>query len=202
VTHAPSAARNTGLVFLSYAPFPHMTIFDNVAFPLRLRREPSSEVTARVDETLRMVRPEGFGARRPDQLSGGQRQRVALARAVVSKPDILLLDEPLAALDRALREEVRMENRALERDLGITTVMVTHDQEEAMSRSDRVILLSRGRVEQEATPTPCTTAPPRALSPASLAPRTLSRGAGRAECSAPTAARAGPPSAPCPKARG
>ncbi|MGQ0567470.1 MAG: ABC transporter ATP-binding protein [Gemmobacter sp.] len=152
VTRALASERNTGLVFQSYALFPHMTIFDNVAFPLRLRKVPSSEVTRRVGDALRLVRLDGFGARKPDQLSGGQQQRVALARAIVFKPDILLLDEPLAALDRNLREAVRMEIRALQRELGITTVMVTHDQEEAMSLSDRVILLSKGRVEQVGSP--------------------------------------------------
>ena len=152
VTHALASERNTGLVFQSYALFPHMTIVDNIAFPLRLRKISPPEVTRRVDEVLRMVRLEGYGTRKPDQLSGGQQQRVALARAIVFKPDILLLDEPLAALDRNLREEVRMEIRALQRDLGITTVMVTHDQEEAMSLSDRVILLSKGQVEQVGPP--------------------------------------------------
>jgi putative spermidine/putrescine transport system ATP-binding protein len=152
VTHALSSERNTGLVFQSYALFPHMTIFDNIAFPLRLRKVSGTDLTARVNEALRMVRLEGYGARKPDQLSGGQQQRVALARAIVFKPDILLLDEPLAALDRNLRQEVRMEIRALQRELGITTVMVTHDQEEAMSLSDRVILLSKGRVEQVGPP--------------------------------------------------
>ena len=152
ITNEPSSARNTGLVFQSYALFPHMTIFDNIAFPLRLRKVSGTDVTRRVDEALRMVRLEGYGARKPDQLSGGQQQRVALARAIVFKPDILLLDEPLAALDRNLRQEVRMEIRALQKELGITTVMVTHDQEEAMSLSDRVILLSKGRVEQVGTP--------------------------------------------------
>lgn len=152
ITHQPASGRNTGLVFQSYALFPHMTIFDNIAFPLRLRRVPGAEVAQRVEQVLRMVRMEGYGTRKPDQLSGGQQQRVALARAIVFKPDILLLDEPLAALDRALREEVRIEIRTLQRELGITTVMVTHDQEEAMSLSDRVILLSKGRVEQVGPP--------------------------------------------------
>ena len=152
VTHALASERNTGLVFQSYALFPHMTIFDNIAFPLRLRKVTASEVTRRVTDALRMVRLDGYGRRKPDQLSGGQQQRVALARAIVFKPDILLLDEPLAALDRNLRQEVRMEIRALQRELGITTVMVTHDQEEAMSLSDRVILLSKGRVEQVGPP--------------------------------------------------
>jgi ABC-type Fe3+/spermidine/putrescine transport system ATPase subunit len=152
ITNVPAAQRNIGLVFQSYALFPHMSIFDNIAFPLRVRRIPSREVAARVADTLRLVRLTGFEARRPHQLSGGQQQRVALARAIVFKPDILLLDEPLAALDRKLREEVRSEIRALQRSLGITTIMVTHDQEEALSLSDRVVLLSGGSVEQIGTP--------------------------------------------------
>jgi putative spermidine/putrescine transport system ATP-binding protein len=152
ITYVPAAQRNIGLVFQSYALFPHMSIFDNVAFPLRIRRVEQSELERRVRDALRLVRLEGFEARRPHQLSGGQQQRVALARAVVFKPDILLLDEPLAALDRKLREEVRQEIRELQRGLGITTIMVTHDQEEALSLSDRVVLLSHGQVEQIGTP--------------------------------------------------
>jgi putative spermidine/putrescine transport system ATP-binding protein len=134
VTELRAAERNIGLVFQSYALFPHMTVFDNVAFPLRVRRRPTPEVRARVDEILALVRLDGYGGRKPHELSGGQQQRVALARAVVFKPDILLLDEPLAALDRKLREEVRVEIHRLQRRLGITTIMVTHDQEEALSR--------------------------------------------------------------------
>ena len=152
ITHVPAAQRNIGLVFQSYALFPHMNIFDNVAFPLKVRKLPASEVRSRVAEALRLVRLTGFETRRPHQLSGGQQQRVALARAVVFKPDILLLDEPLAALDRKLREEVRSEIRSLQRSLGITTIMVTHDQEEALSLSDRIVLLSSGKVEQIGTP--------------------------------------------------
>ena len=152
ITHVPAAQRNIGLVFQSYALFPHMTIFDNIAFPLRVRKLPSDVVASRVDEALGLVRLKGFERRRPNQLSGGQQQRVALARAVVFNPEILLLDEPLAALDRKLREEVRTEIKALQRRLGITTIMVTHDQEEAMSLSDRVVLLSNGKVEQIGTP--------------------------------------------------
>lgn len=152
ITNVPAAQRNIGLVFQSYALFPHMSIFDNVAFPLRVRRVSRADVDARVEEALRLVRLTGFEARRPHQLSGGQQQRVALARAIVFKPDILLLDEPLAALDRKLREEVRSEIRALQRNLGITTIMVTHDQEEALSLSDRIVLLSGGKVEQIGTP--------------------------------------------------
>jgi ABC-type Fe3+/spermidine/putrescine transport system ATPase subunit len=152
ITFVPAAMRNIGLVFQSYALFPHMSIFDNVAFPLRVRRLPAAEIRTRVEEALRMVRLAGFEGRRPHQLSGGQQQRVALARAIIFKPDILLLDEPLAALDRKLREEVRHEIRALQRTLGITTIMVTHDQEEALSLSDRVVLLAAGRVEQIGAP--------------------------------------------------
>jgi ABC-type Fe3+/spermidine/putrescine transport system ATPase subunit len=152
ITYVPAAQRNIGLVFQSYALFPHMSIFDNIAFPLRVRRLSRTETQQRVAEALRLVRLTGFEARRPHQLSGGQQQRVALARAIVFKPDILLLDEPLAALDRKLREEVRSEIKALQRSLGITTIMVTHDQEEALSLSDRIVLLSNGRIEQIGTP--------------------------------------------------
>ena len=152
VTTMSAAERNVGLVFQSYALFPHMTVFDNVAFPLRVRRVPNRELRTRVAEALSLVRLEGFDARKPHQISGGQQQRVALARAVVFKPDILLLDEPLAALDRKLREDVRAEIHALQRGLGITTIMVTHDQDEALSLSDRVVVLNRGQVHQIDTP--------------------------------------------------
>jgi putative spermidine/putrescine transport system ATP-binding protein len=152
ITYVPAAQRNVGLVFQSYALFPHMSIFDNIAFPLRVRRLSATETRERVADALRLVRLAGFEARRPHQLSGGQQQRVALARAIVFKPDILLLDEPLAALDRKLREEVRSEIKALQRSLGITTILVTHDQEEALSLSDRIVLLANGRVEQIGTP--------------------------------------------------
>ena len=152
VTMTPAAARNVGLVFQSYALFPHMTVWDNVAFPLRIRRTMRAELDSRVAEALSLVRLDGYGARKPHELSGGQQQRVALARAVVFKPDILLLDEPLAALDRKLREEVRAEIHALQRRLGITTIMVTHDQDEALSLSDRIVVLEGGRVQQIDTP--------------------------------------------------
>lgn len=152
ITFVAAAHRNIGLVFQSYALFPHMTIFDNVAFPLRVRNVAAAEIHDRVADALRLVRLTDFGHRKPHQLSGGQQQRVALARAVVFRPDILLLDEPLAALDRKLREEVRSEIRDLQRSLGITTIMVTHDQDEALSMSDHVVLLANGRVEQIGTP--------------------------------------------------
>jgi spermidine/putrescine ABC transporter ATP-binding subunit len=152
VTWVPAAQRNVGLVFQSYALFPHMSVFDNVAFPLSIRRVPRAEMERRVDEALHLVRLEDLKRRKPSQLSGGQQQRVALARAIVFKPDILLLDEPLAALDRKLREDVRLELRRLQRSLGITTILVTHDQDEALSLSDRVVVLQGGRVQQIDTP--------------------------------------------------
>jgi putative spermidine/putrescine transport system ATP-binding protein len=148
VTWTPARERNVGLVFQSYALFPHLSVFENVAFPLRIRGLQRREIDKRVREALNLVRLEGFDGRRPHQLSGGQQQRVALARAIVFKPLILLLDEPLAALDRKLREEVRLELRRLQRELGITTILVTHDQDEALSMSDRVIVLHAGRVQQ------------------------------------------------------
>jgi len=152
VTRMPAAERNIGLVFQSYALFPHMSVFENVAFPLRIRRLPAAEITSKVEEALALVRLEGLHKRKPHELSGGQQQRVALARAIVFKPDILLLDEPLAALDRKLREEVRTEIHQLQRRLGITTILVTHDQEEALSLSDRVVVLEQGRVQQVDAP--------------------------------------------------
>lgn len=152
ITSVPAAQRNIGLVFQSYALFPHLTVFENIAFPLRIRRLSASEIERRVAEALVLVRLENFGKRKPHELSGGQQQRIALARAIVFKPDILLLDEPLAALDRKLREEVRIEIRQLQRRLGITTIMVTHDQDEALSMSDRIVVLDGGRVQQIDTP--------------------------------------------------
>jgi putative spermidine/putrescine transport system ATP-binding protein len=152
VTWMPAAERNVGLVFQSYALFPHMNVFDNVAFPLSIRRVARAEIEQRVEEALRLVRLSELKKRKPSQLSGGQQQRVALARAVVFKPDILLLDEPLAALDRKLREEVRLEIRQLQRSLGITTILVTHDQDEALSLSDRIVVLQGGKVQQIDSP--------------------------------------------------
>ena len=152
VTFAAARERNVGLVFQSYALFPHMNVFDNVAFPLRVRGLSSAEVGERVTEALATVRLSELERRKPNELSGGQQQRVALARAIVFKPEILLLDEPLAALDRKLREEVRLEIRRLQRSLGITTILVTHDQDEALSLSDNVVVLHQGRVQQIATP--------------------------------------------------
>jgi putative spermidine/putrescine transport system ATP-binding protein len=152
VTDLPAAQRNVGLVFQSYALFPHMTVLGNVAFPLRVRRLARAEIDRRVAAVLRLVRLSGLEHRRPHQLSGGQQQRVALARAMVFEPAVLLLDEPLAALDRKLREEVRAELRRLQRAVGITTVLVTHDQDEALSLSDSIVVLNDGEIQQTGPP--------------------------------------------------
>jgi putative spermidine/putrescine transport system ATP-binding protein len=152
VTHLPPAQRNIGLVFQSYALFPHLSVQDNVAFPLHIRKVPAVEVRERVQEVLRMLRLDKLEKRKPSQLSGGQQQRVALARALVFRPDILLLDEPMGALDKQLREEVQVELRRLQRSLGTTTILVTHDQEEALSLSDRILVLAEGQVQQIGPP--------------------------------------------------
>ncbi|MDR7519742.1 MAG: ABC transporter ATP-binding protein [Armatimonadota bacterium] len=143
--------RNTAMVFQNYALFPHMTVWDNVAFGLRMRRVPAGELRRRVDEALEKVRLAGFESRFPRQLSGGQQQRVALARAIVTRPAVLLLDEPLSNLDLKLREAMRLELKALQRELGVTTLYVTHDQSEALVMSDRIAVMSHGRVEQLGT---------------------------------------------------
>jgi len=152
VNTAPPWKRDVGLVFQSYALWPHMSIFDNVAFGLRERGVGRSEVESRVREALRMVNLEEMERRRPSQLSGGQQQRVALARTLVVKPRVLLLDEPLSNLDAKLRAQMRIELLKLQRDLGITTVYVTHDQEEALALSNRIAVMSAGTVVQEGTP--------------------------------------------------
>ena len=153
VTEATAQERNIGLVFQSYALFPHMTVLENVLFPLGVRKITGSAARTRALEALKLVRLDGLEDRRPSQLSGGQQQRVALARAIVFKPDILLLDEPLGALDRKLREELQVELKQLQRTLGVTTLLVTHDQEEALSLSDRIMVLNHGRTQQVAAPT-------------------------------------------------
>ena len=152
VTEASAQERNIGLVFQSYALFPHMTVLENVLFPLGVRKITGAPARAKALEALKLVRLEGLQDRRPSQLSGGQQQRVALARAVVFNPDILLLDEPLGALDRKLREELQVELKQLQRRLGVTTLLVTHDQEEALSLSDRIMVLNHGRTQQVAAP--------------------------------------------------
>ena len=151
VTRLPPWKRNTGLVFQSYALFPHLTVAQNVAFGLEMRKIPRAELGARVAEALKLVRLDVYGERLPRQLSGGQQQRVALARALAIRPDLLLLDEPLSNLDAKLRAQVRVEIRDLQRELGITTVMVTHDQEEALTVADRLVVMAEGAVRQIGT---------------------------------------------------
>lgn len=152
ITHVPAHQRNIGMVFQGYALFPHMTVAKNVAFGLEMQRLKQSEIAERVKKALARVRLDEFAERMPKQLSGGQQQRVALARAMVINPDVLLLDEPLSALDARLRHEVRAEIRQLQRELGLTTVIVTHDQDEALSMADRLVVMSRGRIEQTGSP--------------------------------------------------
>ena len=148
----PPYARNIGMVFQNYALWPHMTVAANITYGLKLRKLAAGEVARRLEDGLRKVNLTGLAARYPGQLSGGQQQRVALARALVLNPDILLLDEPLSNLDAKIRVQVRAEIRTLQRELGITTVYVTHDQEEALSLSDRVAVMRDGRVQQVAAP--------------------------------------------------
>lgn len=147
--------RRVGFVFQHYALFKHMRVADNISFGLRMRprkqRPPAAEIRARTAELLELVQLEGLGQRWPHQLSGGQRQRVALARALAIEPRILLLDEPFGALDARVRKELRVWLRSLQKELAITTILVTHDQEEAFATSDRIVLLNRGRVEEEGT---------------------------------------------------
>ncbi|MDR7484821.1 MAG: ABC transporter ATP-binding protein [Armatimonadota bacterium] len=152
VTHLPPNARECAMVFQSYALFPHLDVFENVAFGLRVRGVGEADVADRVAEALRLVGLGGLERRSPDQLSGGQQQRVALARAVVTRPRLLLLDEPLSNLDAKLREQMRVELRRIQRELGITAIYVTHDQVEAMTLADRIAVLDRGRVQQVAPP--------------------------------------------------
>lgn len=152
LTETPVHRRDMGMIFQSYALFPHRTVAENVAFGLRMRSLPKHEIAARVAQALRLVALEGYDARRPAQLSGGQQQRVALARAIVIRPRVLLCDEPLAALDRKLRQSMQLELKSLQRELGVTTIFVTHDQEEAMTISDRIAVMNLGRIEQIGAP--------------------------------------------------
>jgi putative spermidine/putrescine transport system ATP-binding protein len=152
VTRKAPFERDVNTVFQDYALFPHLDVLGNVEYGLRVRKVPRAERRVRVAQALATVRLEGFAARRPGQLSGGQRQRVALARALVNRPRVLLLDEPLGALDLKLREEMQVELKAIQREVGITFVFVTHDQEEALSLSDRVAVFNRGRIEQVGSP--------------------------------------------------
>jgi putative spermidine/putrescine transport system ATP-binding protein len=152
IVSRPPWERNLGLVFQSYALFPHMTVAQNVAFGLRLRKTGKDETASRVADALRAVRLEGVGNRRPAELSGGQQQRVAIARAIVIEPEILLLDEPLSNLDARLRDEMRFEIRDIQTRTGITTLFVTHDQQEALTMCDRIAVMNGGKLEQIGTP--------------------------------------------------
>ncbi|MCC7273841.1 MAG: ABC transporter ATP-binding protein [Alphaproteobacteria bacterium] len=152
VTWAPPNKRNLGMVFQRYTLFPHMSVVENIAFPLKMRGIGRAEREAKAQAALATVRLEGYGARRPSQLSGGQQQRVALARAIVYRPRVLLMDEPLSALDKNLREEMQLEIKHLQQRIGVTVVFVTHDQTEAMTMADRVAVLDRGRLQQVGAP--------------------------------------------------
>jgi len=152
ISRVPPHRRNIGVVFQNYALFPHMSVAENVAFPLQVRRLGRAEIERRVRQALAMVRLSGFEHRRPAQLSGGQQQRVALARALVFEPDLVLMDEPLGALDRQLRESMQDEIKHLHERLGVTVVYVTHDQDEALTMSDRIAVFEAGRIRQLATP--------------------------------------------------
>jgi putative spermidine/putrescine transport system ATP-binding protein/spermidine/putrescine transport system ATP-binding protein len=152
VGHIPPSRRQIGMVFQSYALFPHLNVFRNIAFGLEIRKTSRGEIGRRVSDALALVQLKGLEDRRPSQLSGGQQQRVALARALVIRPKVLLLDEPLGALDRRLRAEMQVELRQIQRRVGITTIFVTHDQEEALTLSDRVALMRAGRIVQLGTP--------------------------------------------------
>ena len=152
ITHAAPEHRPLNTVFQNYALFPHMSVYDNVAYGLKMEKRPRDEIRQRVDEVLAMVQLQDFARRKPHQLSGGQQQRVAIARAVVKRPQLLLLDEPLSALDYKLRRTMQVELKRLQRELGITFVFVTHDQEEALSMSDRVVVLKDGAIQQLGTP--------------------------------------------------
>lgn len=152
VTDLPAEKRAINTVFQSYALFPHMTVFDNVAFGLRMQKVSSADINLRVTEALKTVKLEKMADRKPHQLSGGEQQRIAIARAVVNRPKVLLLDESLSALDYKLRKQMQIELKQLQRQLGITFIFVTHDQEEALSMSDRIIIMRKGVIEQDGAP--------------------------------------------------
>ncbi len=152
LTFLPPNKRNVGMVFQSYALFPNMTVAENIGYGLKVAGKSKMEIKPRVDEMLGLIHLEKFGTRYPGQLSGGQQQRVALARALAIRPHVLLLDEPLSALDAKIRVELRHEIRRVQQQLGITTIYVTHDQEEALSLSDRIVVMSQGKIEQVGTP--------------------------------------------------
>src|SRR6201990_2092740 len=150
-THLPARKRDIGFVFQHYAAFKHMSVFENVAFGLRIRKRPKAEITAKVDELLELVGLTKWAQQRPSQLSGGQRQRMALARALAVEPKVLLLDEPFGALDANVRKELRQWLRRLHDDVHVTTIFVTHDQEEAMEISEQIVVVNEGRIEESAS---------------------------------------------------
>lgn len=152
LTNIPTYDRNVGIVFQNYALFPHLTVFENVAFGLRRRKIAETEIVSSVQSALSMVQLDHLTSRMPRELSGGQQQRVALARAIVISPDVLLLDEPLSNLDAKLRLSIRKDIRTLQQKLGITTILVTHDQEEAMSLADRIVIIDQGKIQQIGSP--------------------------------------------------
>jgi spermidine/putrescine ABC transporter ATP-binding subunit len=152
ITSIPTYKRNIGMVFQNYALFPHMTVAQNIAYPLQMRRLNKAQIDQNVAEALQMVQLEGFGERYPKQLSGGQQQRVAISRALVFKPPLLLMDEPLGALDKKLREQMQIEIKRIQNQTGITVIYVTHDQEEALVMSDQIIILNNGRLQQIGSP--------------------------------------------------
>src|SRR3954462_12422425 len=152
VEHIPANRRRIGMVFQNYALFPHLTVFENVAYGLRARKTPRTAVAAKVKEMLALVQMAEFAKRLPGQLSGGQQQRVALARALAIEPGVVLLDEPFSALDKNLRLDMQIEVKSLLKSYGVTSIIVTHDQEEALSMADRIVVLNRGQIEQIDTP--------------------------------------------------
>ena len=152
VTSLPAEKRGMGMVFQNYALMPHMTVFENIAFPLQIRKVPGDEIKRRVAEVLELVRLPQVAHRKPQELSGGQQQRISIARCIVYKPSLILMDEPLGALDKKLREQMQLEIKHIHTQLGITMLYVTHDQEEALNMSDRIMLMNAGRVEQLGTP--------------------------------------------------
>ncbi len=152
IANVPAEKRNFGMVFQGYALFPHMTVRQNIAYPLDVRKHPREEIEARVDEMLDLVQLKEFGARKPSELSGGQCQRVALARALAFAPPVLLLDEPLGALDKKLRVEVQQQLKEIHQSVGTTFIFVTHDQEEALSMSDEIVIMQEGKIEQIGSP--------------------------------------------------
>ncbi|MET3287695.1 UNVERIFIED_CONTAM: spermidine/putrescine transport system ATP-binding protein [Brevibacillus sp. OAP136] len=152
VQDKPAYARNVNTVFQNYALFPHLSIYENVAFGLRVKKVPKAQIDSSVRDALKLVQLESFASRKPDQLSGGQKQRIAIARAIINNPKVLLLDEPLGALDQKLRKQMQVELKHLQQQLGITFIFVTHDQEEALTMSNRIAVMNKGRIEQIGSP--------------------------------------------------